>query len=193
MRSRSRDYAECGYITSAREQSSLKSAKCTEPAKLANAVTMARCGIPRRQGLPRNVHHVSSGWSTASDRQPLEERQLKHPLSKLARFELHHLGRSRLSSRSRLDTAHLLFQTVSDRYVKGSLIVTSNLPFAQWTSVFGDARTDRSTWCDQAAPSLPTNHQFEWESIRFTEQSTAPDPSLVRAITSSASKQSTTY
>ena len=36
-------------------------------------------------------------------------------------------------------SAQLLFQVFSDRYEKGSLIVTSNLPFAQCTSVFDDA------------------------------------------------------
>jgi DNA replication protein DnaC len=33
--------------------------------------------------------------------------------------------------------AELLFEVFSQRYERGSTIVTSNLPFEEWTSVFG--------------------------------------------------------
>ena len=36
--------------------------------------------------------------------------------------------------------AELLFEMVSQRYERGSTIVTSNLPFDEWTSVFGSER-----------------------------------------------------
>ena len=36
--------------------------------------------------------------------------------------------------------AELLFETFSQRYEKGSTIITSNLPFQEWTSVFGSER-----------------------------------------------------
>ena len=35
----------------------------------------------------------------------------------------------------------LLFETFSQRYARGSTIVTSNLPFDEWTSVFGSPNT----------------------------------------------------
>ena len=46
--------------------------------------------------------------------------------------------------------AELLFEVFSQRYERGSTIVTSNLPFEEWTSVFGSerltgARLDRLT------------------------------------------------
>jgi DNA replication protein DnaC len=36
--------------------------------------------------------------------------------------------------------AELLFEVFSQRYERGSVIVTSNLPFDEWTSVFGTPR-----------------------------------------------------
>src|SRR4051812_30370503 len=36
--------------------------------------------------------------------------------------------------------AELLFEVISQRYERGSVIVTSNLPFDEWTSVFGSER-----------------------------------------------------
>src|SRR5690349_14531613 len=36
--------------------------------------------------------------------------------------------------------AELLFEVFSQRYERGSIIVTSNLPFDEWTSVFGTER-----------------------------------------------------
>jgi DNA replication protein DnaC len=36
--------------------------------------------------------------------------------------------------------AELLFEVISQRYERGSIIVTSNLPFDEWTGVFGSER-----------------------------------------------------
>ena len=38
--------------------------------------------------------------------------------------------------------AELLFEVFSQRYERGSTIVTSNLPFEDWTSVLGSERLD---------------------------------------------------
>ena len=35
--------------------------------------------------------------------------------------------------------AELLFEVISQRYERGSVIVTSNLPFDEWTNVFGSS------------------------------------------------------
>ena len=37
-------------------------------------------------------------------------------------------------------SAELLFEVFSQRYERASAIVTSNLPFEEWTSVFGSER-----------------------------------------------------
>ena len=39
----------------------------------------------------------------------------------------------------------LLFEVFSQRYERGSTVVTSNLPFDEWTSVFGSERLTGST------------------------------------------------
>jgi DNA replication protein DnaC len=45
------------------------------------------------------------------------------------------------TSRShRLALSELLFEIFSQRYERGSIIVTSNLPFDEWTSVFASER-----------------------------------------------------
>ena len=36
--------------------------------------------------------------------------------------------------------AELLFETISQRYERGSIIITSNLPFDEWTETFGTER-----------------------------------------------------
>lgn len=36
--------------------------------------------------------------------------------------------------------ADLLFEVISQRYARGSIIITSNLPFDEWTEVFGSER-----------------------------------------------------
>ena len=36
--------------------------------------------------------------------------------------------------------AELLFEVFSQRYERGSILVTTNLPFDEWTEVFGSER-----------------------------------------------------
>ena len=36
--------------------------------------------------------------------------------------------------------AELLFEVISQRYERGSIIITSNLPFEEWTELFGSER-----------------------------------------------------
>jgi DNA replication protein DnaC len=36
--------------------------------------------------------------------------------------------------------AELLFEVISQRYERGSIIITTNLPFDEWTEVFGSER-----------------------------------------------------
>ena len=65
------------------------------------------------------------------------------------------------------DGARLLFQVCSDRYLKGSLLVTTNLEFARWVEVFGDERLTG------ALLDRFTHHchilEFNGDSYRFRE------------------------
>ena len=63
--------------------------------------------------------------------------------------------------------AQLLFQVLADRYERGSVIVTTNLGFADWTQLFGDptltaALLDRLT---HKAQIISCN----WDSYRLKE------------------------
>ena len=68
-----------------------------------------------------------------------DERRLLNLQKKLSRLKLliiDELGFVPLSKTG----AELLFEVFSQRYERGSVLVTSNLPFDEWTEVFGSER-----------------------------------------------------
>jgi DNA replication protein DnaC len=76
--------------------------------------------------------------------------------------------------------AELLFEVFSERYERGSTIVTSNLPFDEWTSVFGSERLtgallDRLT---HHVHILEMNgDSYRLNQSRKRSRTTAPEPS----------------
>jgi len=95
-----------------------------------------------------------------------DEKRLKNYLAKLKRIPLliiDELGYIPFSE----EGAQLLFQVVSSRYEQGSTIITSNLTFAEWTQVFHDANLTAALLDRLTHHSYI--HQFDWESIRFTD------------------------
>jgi DNA replication protein DnaC len=90
-----------------------------------------------------------------------EEHQLHRYLSRFGRWDLvvlDELGYLPLSQTG----AELLFQAISERHERRSLIVTTNLPFAEWAEVFHTKRltvalldriTDRATILEMNGPS----------------------------------------
>ena len=62
--------------------------------------------------------------------------RLQTSLAKLQLLIIDELGYVPLSQTG----AELLFEVISQRYERGSIIVTSNLAFEDWTSVFGSER-----------------------------------------------------
>ncbi len=95
-----------------------------------------------------------------------EAKQLERFLKRLARSQLliiDELGYLPFSQQG----AQLLFQVFSDRYEQASTLVTSNLAFAEWNTLFHDtnltaALLDRLTHRGDI-------YQFNWESLRFQD------------------------
>jgi len=96
----------------------------------------------------------------------LEARDEKHLLrlqKQLAKYSLliiDELGYVPLSPTG----AELLFEVFSQRYERGSTIVTSNLPFDEWTSTFGSERLfaseppRNSTPCGRMCANTPRGY-----------------------------------
>lgn len=95
-------------------------------------------------GLAACQKGVSVGFSTAAAlvhqlREASDEKRLLRLQRQLAKYKLliiDELGYVPLSPTG----AELLFEVFSQRYERASTIVTSNLPFDEWTSVFGSER-----------------------------------------------------
>ena len=108
----------------------------------------------------------------------LSEAQAQHRLSKLEeqldRIDLlvcDELGFVRLDA----DQAQLLFILLAHRYTRGALIITSNLEFADWTSVFNDDARLVAALLDRLTHRCHLL-QFRGESYRFRESLAAREP-----------------
>lgn len=95
-------------------------------------------------GLAACERGLSVGFITAASLmnellEARDERRLLHLKRRLANYSLliiDELVYAPLST----GVAGLLFDVISQRYERGSTIITSNLPFEEWISVFGTAR-----------------------------------------------------
>lgn len=63
--------------------------------------------------------------------------------------------------------AELLFQVLAERHERGSVIITTNLGFADWTQIFGDA-TLTAALLDRLTHKAHIIH-CNWESFRLQE------------------------
>ena len=106
--------------------------------------------------------HVALGWKLAACQRGLrwattaaalvnelmearDERRLLNLQRQLARLQLliiDELGFVPLSHTG----AELLFEVFSQRYERGSILVTTNLPFDEWTEVFGQKGSPARCW-----------------------------------------------
>jgi DNA replication protein DnaC len=94
------------------------------------------------------------------------ERRLSRVIQKYARYGLvvvDELGYVPFSKES----AELLFQVLAERHERGSVIITTNLGFADWTQVFGDA-TLTAALLDRLTHKAHIIN-CTWESYRLKE------------------------
>ncbi len=126
------DLARCAYVEG-RENIIALGNSGTGKTHITIALGLAAC----QKGL--SVGFVTASALVHDLLEARDERRVQKLKRSLAAYKLliiDELGYVPLSSTG----AELLFEVFSERYERGSTIVTSNLPFDEWTSVFGSER-----------------------------------------------------
>jgi DNA replication protein DnaC len=127
----------------------LELARCEYLARRENVIALGNAGTGKTHialglGLAACQKGLAVGFATAAALvheliEARDEKRLLRLQRQLAACQLliiDELGYVPLSPTG----AELLFELFSQRYERGSVIVTSNLPFDEWTSVFGSER-----------------------------------------------------
>jgi DNA replication protein DnaC len=127
----------------------LELARCEYLARRDNVIALGNAGTGKTHiglglGLAACQKGLAVGFTTAAALvheliEARDEKRLLRLQRQLAAYKLliiDELGYVPLSPTG----AELLFEVFSQRYERGSVIVTSNLPFDEWTSVFGSER-----------------------------------------------------
>ena len=125
----------------------LELARCEYIGRKDNVIALGNSGkthVALGLGLAACQRGLSVGFTTAAALvheliEARDERRLLNLQRKLARLKLliiDELGFVPLSKTG----AELLFEVFSQRYERGSTLVTSNLPFDEWTEIFGSER-----------------------------------------------------
>jgi DNA replication protein DnaC len=128
---------------------SLELARCEYIERRENVIALGNSGTGKTHvalglGLAACQRGLSVGFTTAAAlvhelMEARDEKRLLRLQSQLAKYRLlivDELGFVPLSKTG----AELLFEVFSQRYERASILVTSNLPFDEWTEVFGSER-----------------------------------------------------
>ena len=127
---------------------------------LATGLGVAAC----RQGI--STRFVSGCGLSNELLEAQSERRLSRLVQKYARYGLVVLDELGYVPFSK-ECAELLFQVLAERHERGSVIITTNLGFADWTQVFGDA-TLTAALLDRLTHKACIIH-CSWESYRLKE------------------------
>ena len=129
----------------------LELARCEYVERRENIIALGNSGTGKTHialglGLAACQKGLSVGLLTAAAlvHELLEARDEKRLLrlqKQLAKY--HHHRRTRLRAALE-DRAELLFEVFSQRYERGSILVTANLPVDEWTEIFGSERLTRA-------------------------------------------------
>ena len=122
-------------------------ARCEYIQRRENVIAMGNSGSGKTHvalGLAACQRGMSVGFTTAAAlvhelMEARDERRLlnlQRQLSRLSLLIIDELGFVPLPPTG----AELLFEVVSQRYERGSILVTTNLPFDEWTEVFNSER-----------------------------------------------------
>ena len=124
-------------------------ARCEYVEGRENVIAMGNSGTGKTHvalglGLAACQRGLSVGFTTAAAlvhelMEARDERRLLNLQKKLSRLKLLIVDELGFVPLSRTG-AELLFEMFSQRYERGSILVTTNLPFDEWTEVFGSER-----------------------------------------------------
>ena len=152
----------------------LELARCEYVERRENVIALGNSGTGKTHialglGLAACQKGLSVGFITAAAlvhelMEARDEKRLLRLQKQLATYRLliiDELGFVPLSKTG----AELLFEVFSQRYERGSTLVTSNLPFDEWTEVFGLRTPDRGIAGSPDPPcSYPGNERRELSS-----------------------------
>ena len=131
------------------EQLVMELARCEYIEHRENVIAIGNSGAGKTHvalglGLTACPRGMSVGFTTAAAlvhelMEARDERRLLNLQRQLSRLNLLSIDELGFVPRSTTG-AELLFEVFSQRYERGSILVTTNLPFDQWTDVFGSER-----------------------------------------------------